>query len=88
MRPRARHLPALGLLATVLLAVLAIGGELMAKDTVLLKSGEIFHGRILRANRDEVSGQLESGNRHDLRRVLKFLKMWSPAGIAPNAERR
>lgn len=58
MRSRARHFPALGL---VLTAVLAFPGELIARDTVHLKSGEVFHGRILRANRDEVSVQLESG---------------------------
>ena len=34
------------------------------------------------------SGQLASGDRHDLRRVLRFLKMWSPAGIDPSKERR
>lgn len=34
------------------------------------------------------SGQLSTGDHHDLRRVLRFLKMWSPAGIDPNAERR
>jgi hypothetical protein len=34
------------------------------------------------------SGQLESGDQHDVRRVLKFLEMWSPTGLEAPRQRR